>query len=130
MNEERIIFGDRIFAVKCYECDLRIYKTFFKILKKYKTKFIDLMDEYKIPNEVLINFKQGNGDLTGFYYVHNQHISKRVVVMDIYTLPFSKLKNKDIEHELINTFAHEIIHNLIDSEKETLKRTQGFMDLL
>jgi|GEM_PF-3145474 len=130
MNEERIVFGERILAVKCYECDLRIYKAFFKILKKYKEKFIDLMNEYEIPGEVLINFKQGDGDLTGFYYVHNQHISKRVVVMDIYTLPFSKLKSKNLEGELTNTFAHEIIHNLIDSERETLKRTREFMNSL
>ncbi|OIO80217.1 hypothetical protein AUJ84_04190 [Candidatus Pacearchaeota archaeon CG1_02_32_132] len=126
--EKRLVLGRRVLGIRCSdECNSEIYNSFFKIIDNFSYELEGLMDEYELPEEVLINFKEGEGELYGFYYVQGKRISKNVIVIDIYTKPFAKFKGKLLNKELLDTFVHEIIHHSVRSEKETRKMVKEFM---
>ncbi|NCO11408.1 hypothetical protein GW924_02270 [Candidatus Pacearchaeota archaeon] len=87
-----------------------------------------LMDECGIPEEVMVNFREGRGKLSGFYYLYDDIVSGNVVVMDIYTKPLLKLKGRELDRELLDTFVHEIIHHSVKSERKTNERVKEFME--
>lgn len=129
--EKRLILGDRILGIRFPdESAGKVYESFLEILEGLPEELEELMDEYSIPEELLINFREGKGDLLGFYYVNDDTVSKRVAIIDIFTKPLIKLTRKALHRNLLDTFAHEIIHHSVNSEKETKKLVREFMKKL
>lgn len=128
MIEKRFIFGDRILGVKFSDnaADV-IYESFLDILDNYSQELQDLMDLHLIPEELLVNFRAGKGDLLGFYYVNDDIVSKAVAIIDIYTKPLSRMGRVKLYRELLDTFAHEIIHHSVRNEKKTRKLVKEFL---
>jgi len=120
-----IEFGKRVILAECEEkrCDL-ILGGFLSLLSRFGKEISHLMDKYEIPDQILLMFKVGNGDLQGMYRVHSEDISKHLIVIDIYTRHFFVYGS---EHELLETFVHEIIHHKIKSEKKTVAETSRAM---
>ncbi len=123
--EERIVLGSRILGIRCLDdCDPVIRKAFFDLLRKHRDELIDLMDENKVPKEVLINLKAGESDLAGIYYKHKEKVAKNVIVLDIFT---NSLSESNLEMDLLDVFVHELIHHMVSSERETIEKTRSFM---
>ncbi len=133
--EKRVAFGKRTIAIGCSDkCMPRIYKHFLRLMRKrgIKKALMNLMDEFDVPNHVIVNFKGGKGDLYAQYFVYEKAVAEHLIIIDIYTKPFEKriidIPDYDLDHELIDTFAHELIHHVCASERKTLKRTKEFMN--
>jgi len=123
--EKRIVLGKRILNVRCSdECNPKIYKSFFALLEKYEGGLIELMDEYVIPEEVLVNLRGGESELEGFYYKHDKDTSENLVVIDIFT---KHIDMQNVEKSLLDVFVHEIVHHLVADEKETKKTAEEFI---
>jgi hypothetical protein len=132
--EKEIILGKRILRIGCSNrCIPLIQKRFITILHKggFKRKLISLMNELKIPQEVIINFKHGKGDLYGQYYVNDNNTEENLIVIDIYTKSMENGLNNDpnfdLDLELLDTFIHELVHHAHEKEKATKKRVNKFM---
>ncbi len=120
-----IEFGKRVILAECEEkrCDL-VFESFLGLLERFRREISKIMDDYKIPNQIILMFKVGNGDLQGMYRVHSEDISKHLIVIDIYTRHFFVYGT---EEDLLETFIHEIVHHRIKSEKKTIEETYKIM---
>ncbi|MDP4039251.1 MAG: hypothetical protein Q8P57_01575 [Candidatus Pacearchaeota archaeon] len=125
--KREIQLGNRILFLECLEVKSgKIYDKFLDFLLEHKEEFDDIMDKYDIPQNVVLNFKNGGGDLAGMYHVQGERVRRHVIVIDIYAVQSSE---GDLE-ELIDTFVHEIIHHKINDDSKTDKITEEIVGRL
>tara|TARA_Y100000310_G_C20460106_1_gene704931 strand:+ start:330 stop:716 length:387 start_codon:yes stop_codon:yes gene_type:complete len=113
--KREIIIGSRVLFLKCdKKGTCKVHDDFLDFLLGKAVEFGDLMDKYGIPENVVLNFKKGSGDLAGIYHTQREDIRKHIIVIEIYT---KNLEEEDLK-ELIDTFVHEVVHHKIKDDKE------------
>jgi hypothetical protein len=125
--KREIQLRNRILFLECKEMKAcKIYDEFLDFLIGKEEEVNELMDDYEIPENVVLNFKEGSGELAGIYHSQKENVRKHVIVIDIYT---KYLGEEDLE-ELVDTFIHEIIHHKIEDDKEVDKIAKGIVGKL
>ena len=127
--KKEIQFGNRILFVECKgKKTCGVYDFFLNTLREFKDELNEIMDDYGIPEQLMLRFKKGSGDLDAIYYVQEERVAKHMIIIDVYTkqLEFGRPeeKSKKLKQHLIETFIHELIHHKYESEKETDKKTK------
>lgn len=104
----------------------KIYDKFLDFLIDKEDEIIEIMDEYEIPENVVLNFKEGSGELAGIYHEQKKNVKEYVIVIDIYT---KYLGDEDLE-ELVDTFVHEIVHHKIKNDGEVREISENIIEKL
>ena len=130
VNKEEIKFGKRIIFVSYKgKHNEELCKFFIDLIKKIEKPSGELMDKYKIPGEIYLNFKFGDGSLDGIYFVQRKDVAEHMVIIDVYTrqLQLKRTKSEmiNLKINLIETFIHELIHHKISREGKTAKAAKG-----
>lgn len=129
--EKDLVYGDRLLSVNVLDDDSKKFvRRFLKLVRRFEKEIHELMDDYEIPNEVLLNFQLGDGELEGFYHVSKKDVAENVVAIEFFTRPFVEVFAGDkamTDYELLDTFVHELIHNKYKSEKTTRRKAKEFM---
>jgi len=103
------------------------------ILRKRNLRphLIALMEKYDVPFHIIVHFRRGKGDLYGQYFVYDEAVAEHLAIIDIYTKPFEDgmqiYPDYDLDFNLLDTFAHELIHHMREGERQTKKETRIFM---
>jgi len=105
-----------------------VYDFFLDTLREFRDELNEIMDDYEIPEQIVLRFKEGSGELDAIYYVQEARVAKHMIRIDVYTkqLEFGKSEEKSdsLKKHLIETFIHELIHHKYESEKETGKKAR------
>ncbi len=128
--EKAVIFGERVFLVKWENKDnWEMFERLYEQMLAFEDKLNSLMEQCEIPEEIILNFKKGNDGLYGQYFVQDEDVSKKIIVIDIYTKRWLKDKNRvsNIEVGILDTFVHELLHNKYKEEKITRKKAREFL---
>ena len=127
--QKEIKFGRRILLIECEgKKSCGVYDFFLETLEEFKEELNKVMDNYNIPEQIVLRFKKGSGELAAIYYVQEAKVAKHMIIIDVYTkqLEFKspKEKSKELKRHLIETFVHELIHHKYESESETEKKAK------
>lgn len=119
-----VVFGKRILFLDCIsEASCFAYDGFLEVLYSNEDFFNKIMDNYGLPSQVMILFRDGDGGLEGQYFVQQREVSKHVVVIEIYS---NSYEDGNVL-ELVDTFVHEIVHNQVASESKTRRIVKGLL---
>jgi len=126
---KEIKFGNRILLIECKgKKTCGVYDFFLDTLKEFRDELNEIMDDYEIPEQIVLRFKEGSGELDAIYYVQEAGVAKHMIRIDVYTkqLEFgrSEEKSERLKKHLIETFIHELIHHKYKNEKETGKKAK------
>jgi hypothetical protein len=122
--KKEVRLGNRILFLECEELKAcKTYDSLLDFILKNEGEFEKMMDDYEIPENIVLNFKPGSGDLAGIYHEQHENVKKHVIVIDIYT----KHLGEEYLVELIDTFIHEIVHHKIKSDKEVNRITRNIV---
>ena len=116
--KKEITLGKRVLVLECGNNKVcEAHDEFLNFLLKNDKIFIELFNEYKIPEQIIVNFTRGDGKLAGKYYVQKKNVREHIIIVDIYT----EVVNENDFTEIIDTFVHEIVHNKIKGDIKTGK---------
>lgn len=127
-----MVFGKRILVISCSDRHSRlIWDIFFDFLTDIQERIDDLMDDCRIPLQVFLNFKKGDGSLEGIYHVQGKRTTRYVIVIDIYTANLrapEKRRDKEILKKLLlETFVHELLHHRYKSHTYVDRKVKEFL---
>ncbi len=129
--EQEIVFGGRIFLIKCFDDEsLKIFDTLYEQMLSLEPRIKELMDECNIPGQIILNLIPGDESLYGQYFVQEKDVLKEMIIIDIYTKRWLAPGNaiyEGMEVEVLDTFIHELLHNKYASEKKTKKKVKEFL---
>ncbi len=120
--KQEIILGGRLLFVECdngRRCSF--HDGFLNFLIGHEGEIKNIMDDYEIPEQIVLNFKKGELGLDGLYHIQKKEVRKHVIVIDVYTNHFNE---GILVEELLDTFIHELVHHKVKSDKETTKITR------
>lgn len=128
--EEGIVFGNRIFLIRWLDDDSwNLFEKLYEQMLASEDKLTSLMDECKVPREIILNFKKGDESLYGQYFVQEESVSKEVIIIDIYTKRWIKNKNRiaNVQVQMLDTLVHELLHNKYREEYITREKAREFL---
>lgn len=122
--KKELAFGNRIMFVDCEDKhSARIFELFYELIKKGEDELSEIMDRYEIPEQIVLNFRSGDGTLEGVYYKQREEVEKHVIIIDMFThhlkIPRRKAKMGELKLDLVDTFIHELVHHKYKSEEKT-----------
>lgn len=123
--KKEIFLRKRVLFLECdnkYSC--AVHDDFLELLKELEYELSEIMDNYDVPEKIILSFKKRKDNLIGIYHTQEVDVRKHVIVIDIYVEPMPESMS---EVDLLDTFVHEIVHNKIRNEKKTLEETKKIM---
>ena len=125
------MFGKRILFVRCDDAHSdRICEIFLNVIFRFEKEINRLMDKLKIPEQIMLNFKKGKGNLEGLYRVQGKRTAEYIIPIDVYTrtlkIPEDERELEIFEENILDTFIHELIHHQYKSENATSRYARRF----